>query len=111
MLSAFSLVYFMSPFSITFVPVNFRWYVLDDIPSEVHRDIVIKWGDIKYSNEKADNILVLQMVFAATENQKGFSVIADYTDVFVLLCFIIWFICSISIIFTLHRWFILLNFS
>ena len=28
---------------------------------------------MKNTNEKADNILVLQMVFAATENQKGFS--------------------------------------
>ena len=41
---------------------------------------------MKNTNEKADNILVQ---FAATENQKGFSVITHYTDVFVLLCFII----------------------
>ena len=37
---------------------------------------------MKNTNEKADNILVLQMVFAATENQKRFSFITDYTDVF-----------------------------
>ena len=37
---------------------------------------------MKNTNEKSDNILVLQMVFAATENQKGFSFITDYTDVF-----------------------------
>ena len=42
---------------------------------------------MKNTNEKADNILV---PFAATENQKGFSVITLYIDVFVLLCFIIW---------------------
>ena len=42
---------------------------------------------MKNTNGKADNILV---PFAATENQKGFSVITHYTDVFVLLCFIIW---------------------
>ena len=41
---------------------------------------------MKNTNEKADTILVL---FAATENQKGVSVITHYTDVFVLLCFII----------------------
>ena len=44
-------------------------------------------GDMK--NEKAYSILVQQMVCAGTEKQKEFSVIADYTDVFVLLCFII----------------------
>ena len=73
---------------------------------------------MKNTNEKADNIIVLQMVFAATANQKGVSVIADYTDV--LLCCAslfgseTWTICSISTIFTLHRWFIkyiLLNFG
>ena len=37
---------------------------------------------MKNTNDKADNNLVLQMVFAATENQKGFSCISDYTDVF-----------------------------
>ena len=42
---------------------------------------------MKNTNEKADNIIMLQMVF---ENQSGGSVIADYMDVFVLLCFIIW---------------------
>ena len=42
---------------------------------------------MKNTNAKADTILV---PFAATENQKGFSVITPYTDVFVLLCFIIW---------------------
>ena len=40
-------------------------------------------------NEKADRILEQQMVCAGTEKQKGFLVISDYTDVFVLLCFII----------------------
>ena len=40
---------------------------------------------MKNTYEKADTILVLQMMLAATENQNGFSVIADYTDVFVLL--------------------------
>ena len=54
----------------------------DDIPPKVHQDIVIERRDMKNTNEKADNILVLQMVFAATENQKGFSFIADYMDVF-----------------------------
>ena len=48
-------------------------------------------GDMKNTNEKDDTILVLQMVFAATENQKGFSFITDYMDVFVLLCFIVVF--------------------
>ena len=36
---------------------------------------------MKNTNEKADNIIVLQMVFAATANQREVSVIADYTDV------------------------------
>ena len=36
---------------------------------------------MKNTNEKGDNIIVLQMVFAATANQRGVSVIADYTDV------------------------------
>ena len=40
---------------------------------------------MKNTTEKADNIIVLQMVFAATENQKGVSVIADYTDM-LLFC-------------------------
>ena len=48
--------------------------------------LLFKMGDVK--NEKADKILVQKMVCAGTEKQKGFSVIADYTDVFVLLCFI-----------------------
>ena len=30
---------------------------------------------MKNTNEKADNIIVLQMVFAATENQKGGSLL------------------------------------
>ena len=51
------------------------------------RSLLLKMGDMK--NKKAYNILVQQMVCAGTEKQKGFSVIADYTDVFVLLCFII----------------------
>ena len=36
---------------------------------------------MKNTNEKADNTIVLQMVFAATEKQKGVSVIADFMDV------------------------------
>ena len=44
--------------------------------------LLLKMGDMK--NEKADNILVQQVVCAGTEKQKGYSVIADYTDVFVL---------------------------
>ena len=36
---------------------------------------------MKNTNKKADYIILLQMVFAATENQKGVSVIAEYTDV------------------------------
>ena len=52
------------------------------MPSKVHQGIVIERGDMKNTNEKADNILVLQMMFEATENQKGFSFITDYTDVF-----------------------------
>ena len=59
----------------------------NDIPSEVNKGIVIERGDMKTTHEEADNILLLQMVFAATENQKGISVIADDTDVFVLLYF------------------------
>ena len=51
------------------------------------RSLLLKMGDMK--NEKADSVLVQQMVCAGTEKQKGFLVIADYTDVFVLLCFII----------------------
>ena len=42
---------------------------------------------MKTTREEADNIFLQQMVFAATEKQKGISVIADDTDVFVLLCF------------------------
>ena len=42
------------------------------------------------THEEADNILVQQIVFAAKENQKGISVIADDTDVSVLLFYIIW---------------------
>ena len=73
---------------------------------------------MKNTNEKADNIIVLQMVFAATENQRGVSVIADYMDVLFCCASLFgsetWTISSISTIFTLHRWFIkyiLLNFS
>ena len=59
----------------------------DDIASEVHQGIIIESSDMKNTHEKADNILVQRMVFAKTENQKGFLVIADDMAVFVLLCF------------------------
>ena len=57
---------------------------------------------MKNTNEKADNIIVLQMVFAATANQRGVSVIADYTDVLFCCASLFgsetWTICSISTI-------------
>ena len=47
---------------------------------------------MKNTNEKADNFLVVQMVFAATENQKEVSVIADYTDV--LFCYMLHYLAQ-----------------
>ena len=59
----------------------------DDIPSEVHKGIVVERADMITTHEEADNILVQQMVFATHKNQEGISVISDDTDVFVLLCY------------------------
>ena len=41
--------------------------------------------DMRTTHEKADNILVQQMVYVVKETGENVSVISDYTDVFAML--------------------------
>ena len=60
----------------------------DDLPSEVHKDIVIERRDMKTPMKKLTTFLCCKWCLKQRNIRK--QVIAVYTDVFVLLCFIIW---------------------
>ena len=59
----------------------------DPVPIEISEGgVVISWADLATSHEKADNIIVQQVLSCAAENAESkIIVVADDTDVFVLL--------------------------
>ena len=57
----------------------------DPTPFEICKGLVIQRGDLQNTHEEADVILVNQAVHAAKNEVSGVKVIADDTDIFVLL--------------------------
>ena len=57
----------------------------DPTPFEICKGLVIQRGDLQNTHEEADVILVNQAVHAAKNKVSGVKVIADDTDIFVLL--------------------------
>ena len=59
----------------------------DLVPIEISNGgVVISRADLKTSHEEADNIIVQQVLSCAAENAESkITVVADDTDVFVLL--------------------------
>ena len=62
----------------------------DDVPTEIHKGLVIARRDIATSHEKADNIIVQQAIMCAKEQSGARVVVADDTDVFILLLYHYW---------------------
>ena len=62
----------------------------DDVPTEIHKGLVIAWRDIATSHEEADNIIVQQAIMCAKEQSGATVVVADDTDVFILLLYHYW---------------------
>lgn len=58
-----------------------------NVTTEIHRGVVIARPDFATSHEKADNIIVQQAVMCAKEKSNTIVVVADDTDVFVLLLY------------------------
>ena len=58
-----------------------------DIPTEIHKGVVIAREDIATSHEEADNIIAQQAIMCAKEHSGATVVVADDTDVFILLLF------------------------
>ena len=58
-------------------------------PVQISHGVVIYREDISTSHEQADCIIV-QQAMMASEYQQGVSVIADGTDVFILVIITIW---------------------
>jgi hypothetical protein len=61
----------------------------DDVPTEIHKGLVIARRDITTSHE-ADNIIVQQAIMCAKEQSGATVVVADDTDVFILLLYHYW---------------------
>jgi hypothetical protein len=59
----------------------------NDIPKGVHLGVVIERRDIATSHEEADNIIAQQALMCAKQHRSTTIVIADDTDVFVLLLY------------------------
>lgn len=59
----------------------------DDVPTEIHRGVVISRHDIATSHEEADNIIAQQAIRCAKEHPGTTMVVADDTDVFALLLY------------------------
>ena len=57
----------------------------EDTPIEIHKGVKIMRHDLKTTHEEADVIMIWQMYDTVENNHKGIAVIADDTDVFVLL--------------------------
>ena len=58
-----------------------------NVTTEIHRGVVIARPDFATSHEEADNIIVQQAVMCAKEKSNTIVVVADDTDVFVLLLY------------------------
>ena len=57
----------------------------DNTPTEIHKGALYLRRDMATSHEEADNIIVQQAIMCAKQQPGAVSVIADDTDVFVLL--------------------------
>ena len=59
----------------------------DDVPTEIHKGVVIAREDITTSHKEADNFIAQQAILYAKEHSGATVVVADDTDVFILLLF------------------------
>ena len=59
----------------------------DDVPTEIHKGVVIAREDITTSHKEADNIIAQQAILYAKGHSGATVVVADDTDVFILLLF------------------------
>ncbi|XP_044174300.1 uncharacterized protein LOC122947134 [Acropora millepora] len=57
----------------------------DNTPTEIHKEAVYLRRDMATSHEEADNIIAQQAIMCAKQQPGAVSLIADDTDVFVLL--------------------------
>ena len=58
-----------------------------DVPTEIHKGVVIAREDIATSHEEADNIIAQQAIMCAKEHSGATVVVANDKDVFILLLF------------------------
>ena len=58
-----------------------------DVPTEIHKRVVIAREDIATSHEEADNIIAQQAIMCAKEHSGATMVAANDKDVFILLLF------------------------
>ena len=54
-----------------------------DVPTEIHKGVVIAREDIATSHEEADNIIAQQAIMCAKEHSGTTVVVSDDTDVFI----------------------------
>ncbi|EDO50031.1 predicted protein [Nematostella vectensis] len=59
----------------------------DSVPTEIYNGLVISRNDLATTHEKADNIVAQQAIMCAREHIGTTVVVADDTDVFVLLAY------------------------
>ena len=59
----------------------------NDAPTEIFKGVIIERHDISTTHEEADNIIVQQAIMCAKETSDTIMVIADDTDVFILLLY------------------------
>ena len=57
----------------------------DDTPTEIYKGVIINRAGLKTTHEEADVIMLRQMVDAVEAEHTGIFVVADDTNVFVLL--------------------------
>ena len=58
-----------------------------DVPTKIHKGVVIARKDIATSHEEADNIIAQQAIMCAEEYSGATVIVADDTNVFILLLF------------------------
>lgn len=59
----------------------------NNAPTEIHKGVIIHRRDISTSHEEADNIIVQQAILCAKMKSNTINVVADDTDVFLLLLY------------------------
>ena len=59
----------------------------NNVPTEIHRAVAIARHDVATSHEEADNIIAQQAIMCAKERSGTVLVLADDTDVFILLLY------------------------